>query len=345
MALYKNYIPLGILVVLVVFSIFVIKPFGLAIFIGALLAYMSSPLYQILQKKFKNKTIPALIVCLVVLLVFGILSGLFVNTLVRESFSLFALGKQRLATGLFTGCENSFCQTLHEFGRDQDVQYHIQQTLKAVTNWVINKGSNFLINIPRMLLNVFVVFFTMFYFLRDGNKIIAKLNDFLSMNKKKYSFVIHRMKEILHGVVYGYLIVAFIQGALGALGFFIFGVPSPLFWGVVMGLAALIPFLGTWLVWLPASLIIFLDGMFQDSTSLILKGIGLFAYSLIFVSTIDNFLRPKMMGEKTKTHPAIIMLGIFGGILVFGSVGVILGPIILALTFVFLDIYIKKQAE
>ena len=345
MVLYKNYIPLGILAVLIVASIFVIKPFGLAIFFGALLAYMSSSLYKIILKKFNHKTISALVVCVVVLLVLSTLGGLFVNTLVRESFSLFALGKQRLATGLFVGCENSFCEKLHEFSLDQDVRYHTQQTLKAVTNWIIDRGSNFLISVPRIVLNLFVIFFTMFYFLRDGNKIIAKLNDFLSMNRKKYSFVIHRLKEILHGVVYGYLIVALIQGALGALGFFLFGVPSPLFWGVVMGLSALIPFLGTWLVWLPASLILFLNGMFQDSTPLILKGIGLFAYSLIFVSTIDNFLRPKMMGEKAKTHPAVIMLGIFGGILVFGPAGVLIGPIILAVTFVFLDVYVKKQAE
>lgn len=342
---YKEYIPLVLFSLLVILSVLVIKPFILSIFVGALLAYILSPIFAWLQVRFKNKTIPALSICLVVLVILVVVGAFFVNTIIMESYVLFVLAKQKLATGIFTNCENLFCQSLEKFGQDPEISYHIQEGLKSVTNWVIQKGSNVLISLPRAFLSLFVVFFTMFYFLRDGDSLLSRLNLFLSMKQKKYTFIIKRLKEIVHGLVYGYFIVAFIQGALAALGFFIFGVSSPIFWGVVMGLLALIPLLGAGIIWVPASIILFLDGVFQDSTSLMIKGVALFFYCLLFVSSIDNILRPKLMGGKAKIHPAIIMLGIFGGIVAFGPLGVIVGPLLLSLTFIFIEIYITRKGE
>ena len=110
-----------------------------------------------------------------------------------------------------------------------------------------------------------------------------------------------------------------------------------------MAFFALIPAVGTGIIWVPASLFIFLDGIFQNSTLLILKGIGLFTYSFIFVSSIDNVLRPKIISEKTKVHTAIIMIGIFGGILLLGPLGVVLGPLILSLTIEAIKMYLGEK--
>jgi len=170
-----------------------------------------------------------------------------------------------------------------------------------------------------------------------------KVGNVLSMKKKKYFFLIKRLKEIIHGVVYGYIIVALIQGILGGLGFFIFGINSPIFWGMVMSIFALIPFIGTGVIWLPASLLLIFDGIFQNSNNLLFKGIGLLIYSFIFVSSLDNFLRPKLMSDKAKVHPLILFLGVLGGIFFFGPIGVIAGPLILSLTSVFIDAYLSKE--
>ncbi len=340
---YKRYIPLVVIGIFGLLSFLIIRPFFLAISLGALLAYLFHPWYRVLSNKFHRKTLPALIVCLFVLAIFGVLSFFFVNTLIRESYVLFALGKQKLAVGLFTGCENSFCRLIEGFGEDPAIAFQAQEVLKAVTNWIISKGSSLLLGLPNMILGLFVTFFTMFYFLRDGKKLLGRFYEFLHAKQKRFAFIERRLKEVVRGVIFGYLVVALIQGAFGALGFFMFGVSSPVFWGVVMALLALVPFLGTGFIWVPASVILFLDGVFQDSPSLIAKGIGLFVYSFIFVSSIDNFLRPKLISQKAGIHPAIILVGILGGIVLMGPLGVVLGPLILSLTWILVNAYVLQK--
>ena len=326
-----------------ILSFFVVKPILLPIFVGALLAYITYPVYIIILKRINKKGVSALIVSLIILLLFIIPAVFLVKTLVQESYTLFLLGKQRIATGIFQDCSNDFCLSIKNLGQTLDVNLKIEEGLKIVTSWIIQRGSDVLVSVPKVLLNIFVVFFTMFYFLKDGKSFVRKLNHFVSMKEKKYLFVIQRLKEIVHGLIYGYLLVAIIQGTLGGLGFLIFGVSSPLFWGVIMAFLALIPALGTGLIWLPASLFLFLDGLFQGSNSMIIRGILLFAYSLIIVSSVDNILKPKLVSEKAKIHPAIIMVGIFGGIILFGAVGVILGPLILSLTTVLIDVFLTEK--
>ncbi|MBI2029786.1 AI-2E family transporter, partial [Candidatus Gottesmanbacteria bacterium] len=102
---------------------------------------------------------------------------------------------------------------------------------------------------------------------------------------------------------------------------------------------------GTGVIWVPASLILILDGVFQDSTSLILKGVGLLIYSFIFVGSVDNLLRPKILGDKAKDHVAIVMLGIFGGILLIGPLGVIIGPLLLSLTVEVMKVYLLGKSK
>ena len=110
-----------------------------------------------------------------------------------------------------------------------------------------------------------------------------------------------------------------------------------------MAFLALIPYIGTGVIWVPAALFIFLDGVFQNSTPLILKGVGLFLYCLVFVASSDNILRPKLIGDKAKVHPVIILVGILGGMALFGVIGVLVGPLILSLTSVLVESYLGKD--
>lgn len=341
----NNYLPTIFFVLLLVLSIFVIKPLFLALFLSALLAYILYPVYKWLLKKVKNKTATSLLICLVVFLMLVIPAAFFVKILVQESYLIYLVAKQKLAVGLFRDCGNTFCEMIKDLGQNEFINSQIKNILKTATEWVIQKGSAFLISVPKLALNLFVMFFTLFYFLKDGEELVARIYSYLCVHHKKGVLLLGRLKEILHGLMYGYLLVALIQGTLGALGFFIFGISSPLFWGLIMAFLALIPILGTGVVWVPASIILVLDGIFQDSTNLIIKGIALFVYSFIFVGGIDNFLRPKLIGRKAKVHTAIIMAGIFGGILMFGPVGIILGPLILSLTAEIIDIYLTKRME
>lgn len=341
----KRYIPVILLTLLFILSFFILKPFFISLCLGAILAYVFYPFHQKLSEKIHSPAVSAIAICLFVLLVIITILALLSNSLIQQSYGVFLVGKQTLATGVIEDCSSRVCQNLAAFFSDPNVKSYLHDSLKAVTSSVIKKVSAFFLSLPRFLLNIFVAFFTMYYFLRDGPAFKKTLPSFLNLEKAKFEFILKRLKEVLNGVIYGYLVVALLQGAVGALGFFLFGVSSPLFWGVIMAFFALIPFLGTGIIWVPASLFLIFTGIFNDSTSLIIRGVGLFIYSLIFVASLDNYLKPKLMGEKAKVHPAIMMLGLFGGVFLFGMVGVILGPLLLALTLIFFQVYFQIKAD
>ena len=338
MVQFRQYIPLMLLVVLVVLSFIVVKPLWAALFLGALMAFAFYPVYRWFGKKL-NPSLAALLVCFLVLLIIIVPGFFFVQALVKESFILFTLVKQKLAVGLFRGCETPFCNLIESLSSHPLISSHVKALMKTAANMIERRGSDFLISIPKTVLTIFVIFFTMFYFLKDGKQLMRAIGTILSMHHQKYTYVLNRLKDVLHGVIYGYLLVALIQGVLGALGFFLFGLSSPLFWGIVMAFLALIPYLGTGLVWATAAAILFLDGVFSDSNALIFKGIGLFIYGLVLISGADNLLRPKLMGHKAKIHPAIIFVGILGGTMAFGVLGVLAGPIILSLTLIMINLF------
>ncbi len=327
---------------MLILSFFIIQPFLKVILLAALLAYILFPFYKKLSLKL-NKTVTAFLICLAVFLILIIPSIFFIKTLIQETYMIFIVIKQRLATGILSGCEHNLCETFKTLFQNPEVNYQIQNLSKSFTNWIVQKGSEVLVNIPNTIINLFIMFFALFYFLKDGEKFIKQIHHYVSIKKKKSLILVKRLEEIVHGVVFGYFIVALIQGALGTLGFFIFGISSPIFWGLMMALLALIPFLGTGIIWVPASLFLFLEGLIGDSNLLIFKGVALFVYGLIFVSTSDNILKPKLMGDKAKVHPAIVLLGIFGGLLFFGPLGVIFGPLILSLVVVIANNYLVEK--
>ena len=340
---YKQYIPFIIMVVLAILTFLIIKPFLVAIIIGALLAYLLSRFYKYLLLKTSKSSLSAFMVCIVAFLVVVIPSIFFIKVLVQQSFALFILGKQKLATGFVSNCSNSICDTIKIYSNDPSVRYQIQEFLGATTNWIVDKGSNFLLSVPQMVIGLFISFVSMYYFLKDGNRFIQKINRFFSTNEEKYGYVLSRLKKIMHGIIYGYGLVALIQGLLGWLGFFIFGVSSPVFWGMIMGILGLFPLIGSAIVWGPAALMLILQGIFQNSNSMIARGIGLGIYSALLISSLDNTLKPKLMGQKAKVHPGVMMVGLIGGIFFFGPIGVILGPLTLALLIVLIDAYIIEK--
>jgi len=339
---FNGYIPIILVILLVVLSFFVVRPFLEAILLGALLAYFTYPLYKFLARKIPI-TFSSLLVCLIVLLLMVVPTFFLVKFLLQQSYTAFVVVKERFSAGIFANCTNLFCGKMEHLLQLPSISSQIQNITSSLNSKIVQLGSDLLFSLPSLILNLFVMFFAMFYFLQHGAQLLAKLNHYLSMQKKEYSYIIFRLKDIVHGIVYGYLMVAGIQGALGALGFFLFGVSSPLFWGVMMALLALIPVLGTGFVWVPASALFLIDGITQNSNFLIFKGVGLFLYGLLIISTIDNILKPKLIGEKAKIHPLIILVGVFGGLLFFGPLGIFIGPLVLSITYVIVETYLGKK--
>ena len=164
------------------------------------------------------------------------------------------------------------------------------------------------------------------------------------MLKDKYrKHVFKKLNDMAYAVIYGSIIIAVIQGTLGGIGFLIFGLSSPLLCGIVMIFASLIPYVGSSIIWFPAALIIIFDGYLNMETTLIIKGILLMLYGIFVVGTVDNILKPKIIGDRSGLHPVLVLLGVVGGLTLLGFVGIIIGPIILAMLATFIKIYEEEK--
>jgi predicted PurR-regulated permease PerM len=215
--------------------------------------------------------------------------------------------------------------------------------VEKVSTFVINSASAFLLSIPVMIINFFIMIFIIFYLLKDGKVMYERLEEFIPLKGHHRKSVLKKISDVTYAVVYGQLFVAIIQGSLGGLGFLMFGVQSPLLWAVVMSLLALLPWVGPPVVWLPAALFQIINGILQSDNGLITSGILLILYGLLIVGTIDNILRPKLIGERGGIHPILALIGVIGGLQLFGFIGIFIGPIILAIIMALIKIYEEEK--
>ena len=157
------------------------------------------------------------------------------------------------------------------------------------------------------------------------------------------NLITKRFNEVTYAVVYGNVVVAVIQGGLTALGFLMFSAPSPIIWGLVTIFTSLIPFLGAVVVWLPASIILVVSGYTSGDGLMILRGVGLFLFGIFFISSIDNILKPRLIGGRANLHPALVLVGVIGGISALGVIGLIIGPVLVALATTVISIASKSK--
>lgn len=180
-------------------------------------------------------------------------------------------------------------------------------------------------NIVSGIVKAFFVIFTMYYLFRDGDKIVNRLPDAMPLSREQSEAIILRTQQVVSASVYGVVTIAALQGFLGGIAFWILGIPSPVLWAVLMAFVCMIPVAGSFLVWLPLSIYLMLKGYWTRALLLILWG-------ALVISTLDNFLRPKLVGNQTKLHELFIFFSVLGGISVFGLLGLVLGPVVLAIT-------------
>jgi predicted PurR-regulated permease PerM len=181
------------------------------------------------------------------------------------------------------------------------------------------------------LVQTVLVVFTLFYFFRDGAAIRHAAYDVLPLESAQTRDIAQRTREVIGATVYGVLVISAIQGLLGTLIFWMLGLPSPLLWGVVMFFLSMIPMAGAFIVWVPAALYLALTGAY-------LKALMLVGFGVLVIGSIDNFLSPRLVGKRARLHELLIFFSVLGGIQVFGVLGVVLGPVVVALTLAMLEI-------
>lgn len=220
--------------------------------------------------------------------------------------------------------------------------FEFEDILAAFFKKVSELAAHVVVKIPNSIAAVAISLIISFFLFRGGKKLLEKLIKMIPMSKSHSENLIEKFRKVTHSVVYAHIIAAIAQGALGIIGFYIFDIPSPIFWGVLMSIFALLPMVGPAIIWLPASLLKIINGMAMGSYWELAMGIGLLAYGFFIISTIDNLLRIKIIGDKGDVHPVTVIIGLIGGISLFGLPGIFVGPIILSLLLTYFEDFAKS---
>ncbi len=342
---------LFLLVLLIAF--YIAKPFLPALVTGALIAYLSYPLYRKTQNYIKNKSWAAFLVTIFILLIFTVPTILIMSLVFKEAQFYTAYletnGNHLGSNFLKVVCRNddwALCKaskSVLSILPKSDPDYYIGVVVQRILNYIIEHFENFISSLLSVIFDFFIMIFIIYYLYKDGYAIYRRVKQILPFKESHKERILKKFHEITTAVFYGNISAAAIQGILGSLGFLVLGVPSPFLWGMVMGLFAFVPYIGTAIIWLPASLDLMSIGYINNNNLYIIHGILLFLYGLLVLSVIDHFLKPKLIGDKAEVHPILVLIGILGGLKLFGIIGLILGPVMLAIVITFADIYSEED--
>jgi predicted PurR-regulated permease PerM len=219
------------------------------------------------------------------------------------------------------------------FGREPvSIGVLIQQLGTRFGGQALQQAGTLVRNVAVFAFDLIVTLFAVFFLFRDGRGIMRVLRRALPFEAATRERLIAESSELIAASVTSGLIVAAVQGGLGGAAFALLGLGSAVFWGVVMGFFALLPFGGAWVVWLPA-------GIWLLATGHPGRGIALLAIGAAVVSGVDNLLRPALLSERARLNGLLIFIGLLGGVSAFGLLGLILGPVVIAVAVALLEAY------
>ncbi len=318
--------------ILTVIAFLVVRPFLISIIGGLLLAFIFMPFYKKINKYVKNKSIAASIVSSIIVLSLVAILWFTTPILVKQAFELFLsvqkLDMQGIITKLFPTASAALIN-------------QITTTLNSGVSNIFSGGANylskFITDIPKILLDFFILGFIFFFALRDSDKLGVFIKGISPLNETKEKIVVKHFKDMTSAIIYGWVIVGIIQGTLAGIGLFIFGINSALVLTIFAIFLSIIPFLGPMFVWIPVGIYMAATG--TSSSTLI----AYLLYNLLIVSLVDNILRSYIVSKRTNVPSSVVLVGMIGGIFVFGVVGLIIGPLVLAYLLTLIESFKDKS--
>ena len=315
-----------------------LQTFLLTILLAAIFAGLAYPVYVHLLRAVKGHRPLASALTLLLMLVlvvgplFGI-AGIVVNQAVRVTESIRPVVERLVKEPTYLD------QQLHRIPGFERVEPYREQIVTsigaivgAVGRFLAESLSNAATGTVTFLLHFFLLLYTMFFLLMDGPSMLRTMLNYLPLRAAEKQQMTDRFVSVMRATVKGTIVIGIIQGALSGLAFWVAGIPDSLFWTVVMIVLSILPVIGGALVWVPACLILAAMGE-------VLKGVLLAAFCAVIVGSVDNVLRPRLVGRDTKMHDVLILFSTLGGIVAFGPLGFIIGPILAGLFVTSWDIF------
>jgi predicted PurR-regulated permease PerM len=325
---------LAALALSLVLTLLVFRPYLTLLAFGGVLAIVSRPLYRYIKKFLKSSVAASFLSVLFIAVVILLPVTFFLAALASEAFEIYSDVKGRLhSLDIVQYLSGILPQSLHE-----QIPQLLEQSFSLATNVAQFISSNIFglfSNAFAIIFGFLVMLISVYYLLKDGEKIKNKLLALSPLSDEYDEIVFNKIAIAVRAVMGGILILGLIKGILAGFFFWLFGLPAPLFWGAMTGVASFVPIFGISLTTVPAAIYLFITGNLAG-------GIALLSVSLLIIGTVDNFLQPKLVESKTKIHPLLILLAILGGLQFYGFSGFIIGPLTLAITMALFDIYEKE---
>jgi len=314
-----------------------IRAFLASLLMAAVFSGMTYGLYQRLGKRIKSPALAAIVTILIVLLGIVVPLSAFAGIVAAEAVQV------TQSVGPWVQYQIAHPDEIERWlgslpYADAIMPYKDQVTTKigevaqSVGTFLVASIAHLTRGTVGFFLQLFVMLYAMFFFLVGGPRILGLILYYLPLEPEQENRMVERFVSVTRATLKGSLVIGLIQGALAGGAFAIVGVPSPAFWGTVMAVLSIIPGVGTALVWIPACIWLAAVGRFGAA-------LGLAIWCAVIVGTVDNFLRPRLVGRDTKMSDLLVLLGTLGGLFVFGAIGFIIGPIIAALFITVWDIY------
>lgn len=321
------------------------KPFLKPIFLAVMFAVVFHPVHGRIQARIRSRSLAAftttiLVVIIVVIPAIGL--GAAVS---REITSIYSSVSERSADqgGLNPQVTHTLDRLLGWAGRfvdlsKIDVRGTLVRYVEQITRFLLSWGAQAVGDIVSFLVDILIAFFTLFFLFRDGAWIKNRGAAVLPLDSSQVQRLFTGITNSIVANVYGCLAVGGVQGFLTALAFWFVGLSSPVLWGVVTALFSLIPLIGSAGVWGPAVVILVIGGDWW-------KGLFLLGWGAVVVAQIDNFVRPYVIGQRAKLHTLVVFFALLGGVKAFGVLGIFIGPVIVAIAAVVLEILVEANRE
>jgi len=325
---------LALLAGTLVLTYFIFRPYLAILVLSAILAVFFRPLYHKLVKVFGGrKSLVALVVSILILIIILIPLSIFVIVVSNELVGTYRFFTAYSFDGFLARAE-SWLQGI--FGADFQISaVNLSEYARSALSYFVKNILNIFSNAADFAGQIVVFIFTLFYLLRDGDKLkafAARLSPMSDINDRE---ILERLTSAIRSIIGGSIVIAIVQGTTTIIGFSIFGIPSPVIWGSMAFLAALIPVVGTSIVTIPAIIYLAMVGKVG-------MAIGLSIWSVTAVHLIDNILGPILIGRGIKVNRLLVLLSVFGGLAFFGPLGFLFGPLVLSFLFTLLGIYQKE---
>lgn len=335
----------GVLILLVFYYTYeIIKPYLTDIFLALVLYFVARPLYQGLTVVlFGRRTLASLLTCVLLALIIVVPLLTLVGIVASQALEFSSQISHGLKDGTLMRWLEGKMALLKAYldhlnlpfrAEELKMENFLRTILTGTSTFIYARAIDLLSGFTSFVINLVLILLVAFFLFLQGEDFIAEIKRLSPLSPADNEMILREMEATIKATLWSTVVVAVIQGVLGGLGFFLFGVPQAAFWGTVMIPASILPVVGSAIIWVPAVVYVIL-------TKGWLMGLGLLLYCGLFIGSVDNLLKPLLMRGGRAIPTIFVLLAIMGGISYFGMIGFILGPFILSLFLSLLSIYEK----